>query len=175
MDGDLLLLGRRHADHRGLGDKEHEDHEGHEAHQQPGQGEALAPVGVDEVTGQEGAEDVAEAGVRVPDAHDEASLALPEPVCHDGDHAGPARGLEHAGEDLDQHQVPDAVQAEVVRRPEHHGQNARAQHPKREEISQVNSLRYNATKIQDSRFTSLNPLIHNFKSNSYNSSLQLHT
>ncbi len=37
----------------------------------------------------------------VPNAHDETALPLAEPVGHDGDDAGPARGLEHAARHLE--------------------------------------------------------------------------
>eukprot|EP00983_Pelagomonas_calceolata_P084946 1156458-Pelagomonas_calceolata.AAC.11 len=48
----------------------------------------------------DGAHNISHRSVRVPDAHYEPPLALPRPVGHDGHHAGPASGLEQAGNDL---------------------------------------------------------------------------
>ena len=96
----LLVPRGRHADDGGLGDEEEEDDERGEAHEESGESEAQSPVRVDEVAGEQGAEDVAEAGVGVPEAHDEAAPPLPEPVGHDRHHAWPASGLEDAGEHL---------------------------------------------------------------------------
>ena len=59
----------------------------------PRHDEGERPVLLDEEARDEGAEDVADGGVGVPDAEDEALLAAPEPVGHHRHHAGPARRL----------------------------------------------------------------------------------
>ena len=72
---------------RGMGDKEEEDEEAAGGHEEAGHGEGEAPAGVDIGAGNQGAEDVAEGGVRVPEAHDEAAPAFPKPIGHHGHHA----------------------------------------------------------------------------------------
>ena len=45
---------------------------------------------------------------------------LAEPVSHDGDHGGPASGLEEAVEHPERHVVPDAVDVQpLAQRAEH--------------------------------------------------------
>ena len=74
----------------------------------------LIPSATESHRGQESgchhrAQDVADGRVGVPYPHDEASLALAEPVGHDRDDAWPPRGLEQSSCDGDKDEVPVGV------------------------------------------------------------------
>ena len=58
------------------------------------------PVPLDEEAGDEGAQNVSDGGVGIPDPEDESLLAAAEPVRHHRHDAGPASGLKHAAGDL---------------------------------------------------------------------------
>ena len=66
----------------------------------PGDDEGEGPVPLHEEAGDEGAQNVSDGGVGVPDPEDESLLAAAEPVCHHRHDAGPARGLKDAAGDL---------------------------------------------------------------------------
>ena len=64
------------------GHQEEKDEKAAGGHEEAGYGKGEAPIGVDVGPGYHGAEDVAEGGVGVPEAHDEAAAALAKPVGH---------------------------------------------------------------------------------------------
>ena len=66
------------------------------AHDDARHDETEAPVGLDEGAGDERPCNVAHAGVRIPQAEDQATRGLAEPVADAGDHRRPASGLEEA-------------------------------------------------------------------------------
>ena len=88
--------------HFRLGHHDEEEDCTEDGHDQAGHDEAETPGVLDERPGQQGANDVPNRGVRVPDPKDEALFALAEPVGHDGDDTGPAAALNQAAEDLNQ-------------------------------------------------------------------------
>ncbi len=69
------------------GHQEEKNDEAAGDHEEAGHGEGEAPAGVDIGAGDQGPEDVAQGGVRVPEAHDEAAPSFAEPVGHHGHHA----------------------------------------------------------------------------------------
>ena len=73
---------------------EQEQHEAHTGDNDARYNEGQTPVLSHKSSSYQRSKDVAETGVRVPEAHNESSSSLAKPVCHYGDHTGPACGLE---------------------------------------------------------------------------------
>ena len=88
------------ADDWRVGDETEEYEEADSAHDGARHHEGEAPVVIDVGPGYQGPENVADGGVGVPDAHNEASLPLPKPVGHHRHHPRPPRGLEYPTEEM---------------------------------------------------------------------------
>ena len=76
----------------------------------------------------------------IPYAHDQTAFPFAKPVCHDAHHTRPARGLEHPACNLDEQEVPDAVEVEAESYAEKHGEEAREEHTDGEEEAEVHAL-----------------------------------
>jgi len=78
--------------------------------------------------------------VRVPYAHDEAAPPAAEPVAHDGDDGGPARGLEQARDHLGEDVEREGMQAEEVPGAEERHGGAAGDHAEGKEAAEVKAV-----------------------------------
>lgn len=107
---------------------------------EPRYDETQRPVLFDVFTRDQRAENVAYAGVRVPNAEYETPLALPEPVAQHGDYARPARRLEYTGHRLHKAEVPHGMNIVRPGYTEQITEHSRAQHAQRKKITEVYTL-----------------------------------
>ena len=103
-------------------------------HEAAGEEQAELPplLVADEVQQQQdeaGAENVAEAGVRSPDAEDGAAALALKPVAHDRHVGGPAGRLRQPVERPQQRKVPEAAQPDETAEAEERGERRREREP----------------------------------------------
>lgn len=112
--------------------------------------EGEAPRVLDEGASDGGAQNVADVGVRVPDAEDGGALgASRKPVADGGHHRRPTGGRHGAGEDLHEHVVVVGVNVEIEAEAEEHRPDSRQHHPDRQEVANVASLSNVAVDVHE--------------------------
>ena len=136
--------GGRQANHGGIWEEEKEEETADTDCQYSGKNESQSPVTVGKGSCHQSSKYVTKTGVGVPHSHDEATLALAEPVRHNCDHPGPASGLDDAGEHLDGDEVPDGVHPKRLGQAEHEGGEAGEEHAGGEKEAKVNTFRHKA-------------------------------
>ena len=125
------------TDQLGFGHQPEEEKESESGDDDSGHDEGQGPIVLDPNPGQNGAEDVPDGRVRVPNAENGPLFAFAEPIGHDGDDGGPPGGLGESGHDLHDDKVGDVVDVPGVGQPEEHGEDPGEDHAEAEEVPEA--------------------------------------
>ena len=112
----------------------------HAGDYQSGHNERPAPRTSCPDSGYDGPEDVPDRRVSVPESHDQAPVALSQPVgCH-SHHTRPSGRLDHPTEQLGNNEVPVHVNPEEIGQPEHWSESTAQHHARKQKVAKVHSV-----------------------------------